>query len=130
MARTKQVSRSDMPQQQPSILPLKRPMADNITDSGFLTEASRIGESDARAVSKDIRTLTREMARHLSTATPRSAGSFSETVQLIHTLFEVAAAIATVAQVDDDNDIERLDELKAHAVDGMRLVDAKVEEDS
>ncbi len=69
----------------------------------------------------------RAMSRHLAESTTKLEAGFKPNAQLAHDLFEIAATVCTMAQVDED-DIEHLNLICEHAVDGMRLVKAGDEE--
>ena len=84
-------------------------------------------QPDPRTFNSDSRNLIDEInatiAAHARDGSPMD---FKTSVKLIHTLFEAAAAVATVAQMDNPRDqTEDLDALYDHAVAGMGLIDLK-----
>ena len=83
-------------------------------------QGQRTFNSDSRNLIDEINAT---IAAHARDGSPMD---FKTSVKLIHTLFEAAAAVATVAQMDNPRDQkEDLDALHDHAVAGMALIDLK-----
>ena len=95
-----------------------------VDEGHLLGESNSVGQ---RTFNSDSRNLIDEInatiAAHARDGSPMD---FKTSVKLIHTLFEAAAAVATVAQMDNPRDQkEDLDALHDHAVAGMALIDLK-----
>ena len=100
-----------------------------IYDQGFLEDSKdlldRFPTDDRRALSHDARHLLETIAHHLSENTVAAhTGSFPVVVQLVNTLFEIAAAVTNLADATDDAQARDLDALHHHAVRGMALIGA------
>ena len=104
----------------------RAPMVD-VEEGYLLEEASSVGQPDPRTLVHDSRNLMEQIIVTIDErAQSGTLMDFGASVRLIHTLFEAAAAVATVAQMDDpDEQTEELDALYDHALAGMGLVDSK-----
>ena len=105
-------------------LPL--PMADGIREVGFRLRAAALCQQDDDAEGA-LKSLLDDVARHLACAVAADVAQapvsdFAKNVQLINTLFEVAATLATVVVSDDSLEQSRLDILYQHAVEGLDLI--------
>jgi hypothetical protein len=76
-----------------------------------------------RTVASESKRLHKEMARHIAENFTPEPG-FKAAAQLIHSLFEIAATVAALAQVEEE-DIEHLDAIGDHAEKGMQLIVAE-----
>ena len=106
----------------------RAPMIDvNPHEGCLLEESSSVGQPDPRTFVHDTRILMGQInATIVEHAQSGTLMDFETSVKLIHTLFEAAAAVANVAQMDDpDEQTEELDALYDHALAGMGLVDSK-----
>jgi hypothetical protein len=52
-------------------------------------------------------------------------GDFKSGIQMVNSLLEVAASIATLIQTDDDEERRKLGVLYEHAIGGLRLIGAE-----
>ena len=104
----------------------KVPMVE-IDEGHLLGESNSVGQPDPRTFVHDSRNLIDQINATITAhAKDGSLMDFKTSVKLIHTLFEAAAAVATVAQMDNPRDqTEDLDALYDHAVAGMGLIDLK-----
>ena len=99
------------------------PMAGGIKEIGFRLRAELLVNPETHGDSptglcKDMGTHLVEVAEEVS----NPSTDFAATVQSINTLFEIAAALATVV-VSDDPDVQaKLDVLHQHAVEGLDLI--------
>jgi hypothetical protein len=122
MARTKQTSREYESRKAPFLLPFKRQKT-NVTSAGFLDSAEEIVCTDTRIIATESSKLMKKMTDHLTEVDTKIEAGFKPNAQLIHNLFEIAATVSTIAQVDED-DIPHLDAIRDHAIRGMRIVEA------
>ena len=64
-------------------------------------------------------------AQHLSENTVGAhTGEFDVVVQLVSTLFELAAAVTNIAAAGDDDEAIDLDRLHEHAMTGLKMIGA------
>ena len=106
----------------------RAPMIDVDHHEGcLLEESSSVGQPDPRTFVHDCQILMEQINTTIvEHAQSRTLMDFETSVKLIHTLFEAAAAVANVAQMDDpDEQTEELNALFDHGVAGMGLVDSK-----
>lgn len=98
----------------------------------LLEESSSVGQPDPRTFVHDSQNLMEQINTTIAAhAWSGTLMDFKMSVRLIHTLFEAAAAVANVAQMDDpDEQTEELDALYDHALAGMELIDLKQQADS
>ena len=98
----------------------------------LLEESSIVGQPDPRTFVHDSQNLMEQINTTIAAhAWSGTLMDFKMSVRLIHTLFEAAAAVANVAQMDDpDEQTEELDALYDHALAGMELIDLKQQADS
>ena len=111
-------------------LPL--PMADGIREVGFRLRAAALCQQQDDDAEGALKSLLDDVARHLACAVAADVAQapvsdFAKNVQLINTLFEVAATLATVVVSDDSLEQSRLDILYQHAVEGLDLIGGEEE---
>ena len=107
------------------------PMAAGIEDCGFLLRADLIRNPQPGALEDSVEELHDDLSAHLTDVvapqlTQRNI-TFASRLQLINTLFEAAAALATV--VPDPAQQAKLDALRQHAVEGLELIGGDVAPD-
>lgn len=84
---------------------------------------------DARMVFQESKALIQEMSNHLAGNMTKVKIGFKSNAQIIHDLFDAAAAVALIAQVKNKTEIDHLNELCDHSIEGMHLVQAGEEEE-
>jgi hypothetical protein len=94
------------------------PMAPGIEDRGFLLRADLIRNPQPGTLSDSAEELQLDLAAYLTDVVApqltQKTIAFADRVQIINTLFEAAAALATV--------VPKLDALREHAVEGLELI--------
>jgi hypothetical protein len=104
------------------------PMAEGIEEVGFRLRAELVRGYDESGVSdcSYYKELRSDIAKHMAGVwTPEitnGSGGLKETIQLINTLFEIAATLATVVVSDDADEQSKLDALHQHSIDGLDLI--------
>ena len=99
-------------------------MADGVEEVGFRLRAGLIRYPQPGTLTDTNKELREDMAEHLAEVLAdkiaKDNDDFKETLDLINTLFEVAAALTTIV-VDPDHQ-EQLDVLHQHAIEGLDLI--------
>jgi hypothetical protein len=103
--------------------------ASRARDVGFLDESRRIlaesGDGDEQMPSR-ADSLLESAAESLSEiANTAHTGGFPEVVQLVNTLFEVAAAAATLGRGRTNAERRKIKQLLAHATRGLKMIGAE-----
>jgi hypothetical protein len=101
------------------------PMVDGIAEVGFRHRACLLGE--CQDLTDSSKALLDDMALHLTDVVVTNVvnaeeAGFKDTVQLVNTLFEMAAALTTVVRSDDPATQLKLDALHQHALEGLDLI--------
>jgi hypothetical protein len=103
-------------------------MVEGVTNQGFLISSNELlGEfSETREdLSHEAEHLLCQVAEHISeTIGMASTGEFCVAVQLINTLFEIAATVANLANACDDTEAKNLNALYDHATRGLQMIGA------
>ena len=104
---------------------LPTPMVDGIVEVGFRVRASLLGET--QDITDSSKALLDDMALHLTDVVVTNVvnaeeGGFKDTVQLVNTLFEIAAALTAVIRSDDPVTQLKLDTLNQHALEGLDVI--------
>jgi hypothetical protein len=101
------------------------PMAPGIEDRGFLLRADLIRNPQPGTLEDSAEELHLDLAAYLTDVVApqltQKTITFANRVQIINTLFEAAAALATV--------VPKLDALREHAVEGLELIGGDVAPD-
>jgi hypothetical protein len=100
-------------------------MVDGIVEVGFRVRASLLGET--QDITDSSKALLDDMALHLTDVVVTNVvnaeeGEFKDTVQLVNTLFEIAAALTAVIRSDDPATQLKLDTLNQHALEGLDVI--------
>ena len=109
-------------------LPDDSPMAEGIKEVGFRLRAELIRGHEPEVADQHARELRSDIAKHISEVwmpeinAKERGGEFRETIQLINTLFEIAAAVATVVVSSDAVEQSKLDALHQHSIEGLDLI--------
>lgn len=105
------------------------PMVDGIVEVGFRLRAELLRGHEPDEAVQHATELRCDIAKHFAEVwTPEitrregNGSDFRETIQLINTLFEIAATMATVVVSDDVDEQSKLDVLHQHAIDGLDLI--------
>ena len=116
------------PREEPVDEPVE-PMAPGTRKRGFLAHSSEILElhqGDPRKLSSEATHLLEGIAEHLSENTVGAhTGHFSTVVQLVNTLFEVAAAVTHLARATTVEENRALDLLHDHSLEGLEMIAAE-----
>jgi hypothetical protein len=100
-------------------------MAPGIEDRGFLLRADLIRNPQPGTLEDSAEELHLDLAAYLTDVVApqltQKTIAFADRVQIINTLFEAAAALATV--------VPKLDALREHAVEGLELIGGDVAPD-
>ena len=104
---------------------LPTPMVDGVVEVGFRVRASLLGET--QDITDSSKALLDDMALHLTDVVVTNVvnaeeAGFKDTVQLVNTLFEIAAALTAVVRSDDTATQSKLDALHQHALEGLDLI--------
>jgi len=103
-------------------------MAEGIKEVGFRLRAELIRGHEPEVADQHARELRSDIAKHISEVwmpeinAKERGGEFRETIQLINTLFEIAAAVATVVVSNDAVEQSKLDALHQHSIEGLDLI--------
>jgi hypothetical protein len=102
------------------------PMAPDIKSIGFLAESARLliqHKNDSKKLSSESAYLLEQVVEYFAEHTVDAhTGDYATVVQLVNTLFEVAAAVTNLARACDDDEADALDALHNHALSGLRLI--------
>ena len=105
-----------------------RPMATGVQMQGFLVHADDLLETyegDAAAIKHEACDLMGKVAGFLSENTGGGCDhGVKSAVQLVNTLFEVAAAVTRIVETDNDQDKANMDKLCKHAMKGLEMIQA------
>ena len=100
-------------------------MVQGVAERGFRIRAELLCCPQAEPFVDSAAGLRRDIAEHLVGSFAKKLAednlSFRDTVQLVNTLFEVAAAVAVLAVVAEDQQA-KLDCLHQHAIEGLDLI--------
>lgn len=117
--------RKRSPSPQPTAVP--PPMVDGIREVGFRLRAGALLEEEGEGVQDSPKLLLENMAQHLGEVlavgvAKADTNDFQHTIQLVNTLFEIAATLAAVVVSNDSTEQYKLDLLYQHAVEGLDLI--------
>ena len=116
-------------QEKPSIIIPPKPAnkkRKTIKHSQFRTEILEGPLSFTGSASREnhIADVLKKAAAHVSDKLPGSTRGVRSAVQLVNTLFDIAAAITSVAHTDNEDEKQTLKFLHEHANDGLELAAA------
>jgi hypothetical protein len=105
------------------------PMADGVVMQGYLRESKRIAakyHGQKRKIQEEASCMLEGVGEYfLENVCSGGDGDFKSGIQMVNSLLEVAASIATLVQTDDDEERRKLGVLYEHAIGGLRLIGAE-----
>ena len=106
-------------------------MVQGVAERGFRIRAELLCGPQTESSVDSAAGLRTDIAEHLGGSFAKKLVendlSFKDTVQLVNTLFEVAAAVAILARADEEQQA-KLDCLHQHAIEGLDLIGGDEEE--
>ena len=106
--------------------PVLVPMTDGIEEKGFRLRVGLLASPKYGMLEDSSRELRDDMAEHLvDQVAPKISNEktdFAATVQIVNTLFEVAATLSALFVTEDPDQRTKLDALNQHALEGLDLI--------
>ena len=103
----------------------KGPMVNGVQMQGFLDEAEDLLQGETEDIKHRAESLMEMVIQHISENVGSAHESVESTVQLVNTLFEVAAAVTKLVEPTNAEEKANINKLHKHAIKGLEMINAK-----